>query len=97
MYPTIYSKVVVLHITQIKYHQYILLLSSSFPFLSFSITPLTVVAVVVMTLGAVLASANDLEFNMVGYFWMAANCFFTSSYTLYMRHASTTIKLSRSV
>ncbi len=50
-----------------------------------------------MTFGALLAGANDLEFHALGYFWMVMNCLFTSCYTLYMRYASTNIKLSRSI
>ena len=48
-----------------------------------------------MTLGAILAAANDLEFNAVGYFWLVLNCMCTAGYTLYMRYASTNIKLPR--
>lgn len=48
-----------------------------------------------MTLGAVLAGMNDLEYNFVGYCWMAVNCFFTAGYTLYMRYATANIKLSK--
>lgn len=48
-----------------------------------------------MTLGAILAGMNDLEFNIVGYIWMIINCLFTAGYTLYMRYATTHIKLAR--
>lgn len=48
-----------------------------------------------MTLGAILAGMNDLEFSLVGYVWMAINCCFTASYTLYMRFATANIKLSK--
>lgn len=48
-----------------------------------------------MTTGAYFASVNDLEFNVLGYLWMGANCFLTAGYVLYMRHASTTIKLTK--
>lgn len=61
----------------------------------FRISTLTIVAVAVMTFGAIMAGANDLEFNALGYFWMILNCIFTSSYTLYMRYASVNIKLPR--
>eukprot|EP01038_Epipyxis_sp_PR26KG_P008599 gene8599-11619_t len=56
---------------------------------------LTIVSIVVMTFGAVMSGANDLEFTLVGYSWMALNCIFTSSYTLYMRFASTNINLPK--
>lgn len=48
-----------------------------------------------MTVGAVMAGANDLEFSALGYFWMAVNCVFTASYVLYMRYASTNINLPK--
>jgi GDP-mannose transporter len=48
-----------------------------------------------MTLGAVLAGMNDLEFSLIGYCWMAVNCVFTAGYTLYMRYATANIKLSK--
>ena len=53
------------------------------------------VSVLIMTLGAILAGMNDLEFNLVGYFWMFINCLTTSAYVLYMRYASSNIKLSK--
>lgn len=56
---------------------------------------LTIASILTMTLGAVLAGMNDLEFNLVGYIWMAINCVFTASYTLYMRFATSNIKLTR--
>ena len=56
---------------------------------------LTLVSVAIMVVGAVLAGANDLEYNAYGYLWMAINCLFTSGYVLYMRFASTSIKLPR--
>ena len=56
---------------------------------------LTLLSVLIMVVGAVLAGANDLEFNLYGYLWMAINCFFTSGYVLYMRFASTSIKLPK--
>jgi GDP-mannose transporter len=48
-----------------------------------------------MTLGAVMAGANDLEFNLVGYLWIAINCVLTAAYVLYMRYASVNINLPR--
>jgi GDP-mannose transporter len=48
-----------------------------------------------MTVGAYYASMNDLEFNALGYIWMGINCFLTAGYVLYMRHASTSIKLTK--
>ena len=48
-----------------------------------------------MTLGAVLAGMNDLEFTWVGYMWMIINCLFTAAYTLYMRYATANITLTK--
>lgn len=56
---------------------------------------LVVSSVVIMTLGAILSGANDLEFHAVGYFWMILNCLCTAGYVLYMRYASTNIKLPK--
>lgn len=56
---------------------------------------LTLLSVLIMVVGAILAGANDLEFNLYGYVWMAINCVFTASYVLYMRFASTSIKLPK--
>ena len=57
--------------------------------------PLTVISVLLMTLAAIMASFNDLEFNAMGYIWLVVNCLCTSSYVLYMRFASTNIKLTK--
>lgn len=59
------------------------------------VTYATIACILFMTFGAVMAGHNDLEFNWYGYCWMAVNCVCTSSYTLYMRYASTSIKLPR--
>jgi GDP-mannose transporter len=56
---------------------------------------LTLLSVLIMVVGAALAGVNDLEFNFLGYVWMAINCAFTAGYVLYMRYASTSIKLPR--
>lgn len=49
----------------------------------------------IMIIGAIFAGFNDLEFNMIGYFWMLINCISTSGYILYMRYASINIQLSK--
>ena len=48
-----------------------------------------------MTFGAILAGMNDLEYNLIGYIWMAINCLLTAGYTLYMRYATNNIKLTK--
>ena len=59
------------------------------------LTILTILSLVIMVAGAVLAGHEDLQFSFIGYFWMVLNCLFTASYVLYMRYASTNIKLPR--
>jgi len=49
----------------------------------------------IMLGGAILAARNDLQFNLLGYGWMAANCLSTAGYVLYMRKATKSVKLSR--
>eukprot|EP01112_Ceratiomyxa_fruticulosa_P016503 TRINITY_DN4998_c0_g1_i1.p1 TRINITY_DN4998_c0_g1~~TRINITY_DN4998_c0_g1_i1.p1 ORF type:complete len:337 (+),score=54.27 TRINITY_DN4998_c0_g1_i1:140-1150(+) len=51
-------------------------------------------SIFLMFLGSFVASINDLEFTMVGYFWMAINCLLSAAYVLYMRHAMKGTKLS---
>ena len=70
-------------------------IAGDFWFFGESAGPLTIVAVIVMVSGAVFAGYNDLGFSMIGYFWMIANCLSTSGYVLYMRFASTNIKLPK--
>ena len=70
-------------------------IAGDFWFFGESAGVLTIVAVMVMVSGAVFAGYNDLGFSMIGYFWMVANCLSTSGYVLYMRFASTTIKLPK--
>lgn len=48
-----------------------------------------------MTVGAVMAGVNDLQFSLIGYIWMVINCALTAFYTLYMRYVSVHVKLSR--
>eukprot|EP00527_Entomoneis_sp_CCMP2396_P007750 CAMPEP_0198144466 /NCGR_PEP_ID=MMETSP1443-20131203/16131_1 /TAXON_ID=186043 /ORGANISM="Entomoneis sp., Strain CCMP2396" /LENGTH=404 /DNA_ID=CAMNT_0043807869 /DNA_START=125 /DNA_END=1339 /DNA_ORIENTATION=+ len=57
--------------------------------------PLSIAAFVVMFLGAVAASWNDMESSMSGLFWMLFNCFTTTGYVCYMRYATQTIKMSK--
>lgn len=59
------------------------------------VTPLTILSVAVMTIGAIMSGANDLQFTIIGYSWQALNCILTSSYTLYMRYASVNINLPK--
>jgi GDP-mannose transporter len=60
-----------------------------------SISYLTITSVLIMTFGAIFAGIEDLEFNATGYFFMSLNCLCTAGYTLYMKYASSTIKLPK--
>merc|ERR1711871_54206 len=73
----------------------IITVSGDYLYFGQEVTVLTVAAVLVMTFGAVMAGFHDIEFNFWGYFWMLINCVCTASYTLYMRFASTSIKLPK--
>lgn len=73
----------------------IITVSGDYFFFGHEVTVLTIAAVLVMTFGAIMSGLHDLEFNFWGYFWMVINCFCTASYTLYMRFASTSIKLPK--
>ncbi|KAJ8600780.1 hypothetical protein CTAYLR_006098 [Chrysophaeum taylorii] len=54
-----------------------------------------VVSFAIMILGATLASAKDIGFSALGYTWQIANCFATSGYVLYLKHATRSIQLSK--
>lgn len=56
---------------------------------------LIILSVSLMTMGAVMAGLNDLQYTFKGYVWTGLNCLFTSSYILYMRYASSSINLPR--
>ena len=38
-----------------------------------------------MTLSAAVGAVTDLQFDLVGYLWMAINCILTAGYTLYLK------------
>lgn len=63
--------------------------------LFYRVSVIAILSIFIMTFGAILAGLNDLEFSYLGYFWMILNCMFSSAYLLYLRHASSTIKLSK--
>lgn len=64
-------------------------------YLNYSVGVLTIIAVSVMVVGAILSARNDLEFSAVGYGWMVANCVFTSLYCLYMRQIGSSLNLPK--
>ena len=59
------------------------------------VSVLSLLAILIMTVGAVFAGLNDIDFQWIGYFWMITNCVMTASYTLYMRFASRNIKIPK--
>ena len=59
------------------------------------VSALSLLAILIMTVGAVFAGLNDIEFHWMGYFWMLTNCVMTASYTLYMRFATRSIKIPK--
>ncbi|KAJ8599749.1 hypothetical protein CTAYLR_003433 [Chrysophaeum taylorii] len=59
------------------------------------VSRMVILSFATMIFGAILAAANDLAFSAVGYSWQAANCFSTSSYVLYLKHATRSVQLSK--
>jgi len=51
-------------------------------------------SLLLMLFGSVVAALYDLEFSLVGYAWMTANCLISAAYVLYMRLAMKGTKLS---
>ncbi|KAJ1973659.1 GDP-mannose transporter into the lumen of the Golgi [Dimargaris verticillata] len=49
------------------------------------ITPLMAVAFGLMVLSSIVGGWNDIQFNFVGYAWMAVNCFSSAFFVLHMR------------
>ncbi|KAJ1961051.1 GDP-mannose transporter into the lumen of the Golgi, partial [Dispira parvispora] len=49
------------------------------------VTPLMMVAFILMVLSSVVGGWNDIQFNTAGYFWMALNCFTSAFFVLHMR------------
>eukprot|EP01039_Chlorochromonas_danica_P011467 gene11467-12826_t len=84
-------------ITIIKNLTNVFTVSGDYYFFKEEVSLYTVVSIVLMIIGAVMAGINDLEFSFIGYFWVGMNTFFTASYILYMRHVTTTssVKLSK--
>lgn len=69
-----------------------------------NVSQLVVLSLLVMLLGAVMASYSDVGSSndkkgssLVGYFWMLMNCTCTAAYVLYMRYATTfsNLKISK--
>ena len=82
-------------ITVFKQLANLLTVAGEFYFFQKSVTAGVLLAFAVMILGAVLAALNDLDFSFAGYVWQAANCVATSTYVLYLKHATQTIDVSK--
>eukprot|EP01134_Creolimax_fragrantissima_P003973 CFRG3973T1 len=54
-----------------------------------------VLALALMVTGSVLAGWTDIEFNLVGYIWMALNCLSAGGYALYIRTAKKNTSLDQ--
>lgn len=54
----------------------------------------TASSLVIMTVGAIGASLNDLKFDFNGYFWVILNCVVGAIYVLYTRHVTQTLKMA---
>lgn len=64
-------------------------------FFGTTVEGLVVLAFGTMLGGALLAARNDVAITATGLFWMAANCFATAGYILYMKFATKNVKLSK--
>jgi len=56
---------------------------------------LILLAFAVMLGGAVAAAWNDIQMGLTGSLWMAANCLSSAGYVLYLKFATTNVKLSK--
>eukprot|EP00536_Pseudo-nitzschia_multiseries_P010769 jgi/Psemu1/204026/e_gw1.338.60.1 len=56
---------------------------------------LVLMAFGIMLGGAIAAAWNDISVSAAGLTWMALNCFSSSGYVLYMKHATEKVKLSK--
>ena len=60
-----------------------------------SVELLDIVALSVMLAGAVMVARNSAEITPVCFFWMLANCVFTSGYVLYLKYVTKNVRLSK--
>jgi len=60
-----------------------------------SVDLLVIAALSMMLAGAVMAATNSAEITHVCFFWMLANCVFTSGYVLYLKYATKSVRLSK--
>ncbi|KAJ1930702.1 GDP-mannose transporter into the lumen of the Golgi [Tieghemiomyces parasiticus] len=49
------------------------------------VTPLMMAAFGLMVLSSIVGGWNDIQFNLLGYMWMAMNCFSSAFFVLHMR------------
>eukprot|EP01031_Cornospumella_fuschlensis_P025688 gene25688-31022_t len=55
----------------------------------------TILAIILIIIGAVMSGLHDLHFHLLGYLYTLLNVLCTTAYILYMRHASAHVKLSK--
>eukprot|EP01031_Cornospumella_fuschlensis_P026020 gene26020-31422_t len=55
----------------------------------------TILAIVLIIVGAVMSGLHDLHFHLLGYLYTLLNVACTTAYILYMRHAAAHVKLSK--
>ncbi|KAJ8614199.1 hypothetical protein CTAYLR_001096 [Chrysophaeum taylorii] len=82
-------------ITVFKQLANLLTVGGEFFFFGKNVTFPVVLSFAVMIFGAVLAAFNDVVFTFYGYSWQIANCFATSGYVLYLKHATQSIELTK--
>jgi GDP-mannose transporter len=93
--PTLVCRLNVPMVTVFKNIANIFIVSGDWYIFNQHVSSLTVASLAVMTIGALLTGGSDIAFDVRGYAWMLANCMTTAAYVLKMRHATSTIKLSR--
>ena len=55
----------------------------------------TILAIILIIIGAVMSGLHDLHFHLLGYHYTLLNVLCTTAYILNMRHASAHVKLSK--
>ena len=60
-----------------------------------SVELLVIAALIVMLAGSVITARNEAKITHICFFWMLANCVFTSGYVLYLKYATKSVRLSK--
>jgi len=64
-------------------------------FFSKTVSVYTLLTLMIMISGALVAGYNDLEYNFWGYVWVIVNCLCGSAYVLYTKLAMDTLKMEK--